>query len=198
MAKNIEMQYYNGSSYEVVYPKTNLANVTGTLPIANGGTGATTASAALTNLGALGFVRILTSADDLNNIVQPGIYVYYTDSIPANCPYQNAGVVEVIATNSTTGRLIQRVTRYGVSGQSSMRALDSGTWKDWVAYSMHGHAHAVTDITTGGNLGVRVNASPDITATLNALTLRNIYAKTTDMTAGSTALQTGAVCLIYE
>ena len=40
MAKNIEMQYYNGTSYEVCYPKANLTNnVTGILPLANGGTG---------------------------------------------------------------------------------------------------------------------------------------------------------------
>lgn len=52
MAKNIQMEYYNGSSYEEIYPKVLLTNVTGTLPIANGGTGATTASNALSNLGA--------------------------------------------------------------------------------------------------------------------------------------------------
>ena len=52
MAKNIQMEYYNGSSYEEIYPKVLLTNVTGTLPIANGGTGATTASKALSNLGA--------------------------------------------------------------------------------------------------------------------------------------------------
>ena len=35
---NIQMQYYNGSSYEVCYPQVNLANVTGVLPVENGGT----------------------------------------------------------------------------------------------------------------------------------------------------------------
>ena len=51
MAKNIEMQYFNGSSYEVCYPTVLLTNVTGTLPISNGGTGATSASAARIALG---------------------------------------------------------------------------------------------------------------------------------------------------
>ena len=27
MAKNIEMQYFNGSSYEIVYPKTDTTNI---------------------------------------------------------------------------------------------------------------------------------------------------------------------------
>ena len=41
MAKNIEMQYYNGSSYEICYPKANMTNVTGILSVDNGGTGTT-------------------------------------------------------------------------------------------------------------------------------------------------------------
>ena len=42
MAKNIEMQYYTGSAYEICYPKVLLTNVAGTLEVANGGTGKTT------------------------------------------------------------------------------------------------------------------------------------------------------------
>lgn len=78
--RNIEMNYYNGSSYEVLYPSANLNNsigsidissktsgnldinnrttgnlnissrTTGTLPINRGGTGGTTATSALYNL----------------------------------------------------------------------------------------------------------------------------------------------------
>ena len=39
MAKNIEMQYYNGSTYEIVYPTITLTNATGILSIDKGGTG---------------------------------------------------------------------------------------------------------------------------------------------------------------
>ena len=59
------------------------------------------------------------------------------------------------------------------------------------------HNHAPSEITSG-TFGARVNANADAMATLANLTLRNIYAKTTDMTAGSTELATGAICLIYE
>lgn len=39
---NIEMNRYNGSTYDTLYPKANMANITGILPIANGGTGSST------------------------------------------------------------------------------------------------------------------------------------------------------------
>lgn len=56
---NIEMNSYNGSSYDQLYPTVNLANVTGkltlsntteTLSISRGGTGATNANSAMYNL----------------------------------------------------------------------------------------------------------------------------------------------------
>ena len=60
MAKNIEMNYYNGSEYEVLYPYVNLTNstgnlnissrTTGTLPLNRGGTGGTSATSGLYNL----------------------------------------------------------------------------------------------------------------------------------------------------
>lgn len=78
-----------------------------------------------------------------------------------------------------------------LSSNISLTASDVGA-------SASNHKHSVTDITTGGTLGVRVNANANAMATLANLTLRNIYAKTTDMTAGSTELATGAICLIYE
>lgn len=39
-------------SYDIIYLQSDMSNVTGTLGITNGGTGATTASAALSNIGA--------------------------------------------------------------------------------------------------------------------------------------------------
>lgn len=67
---NIEMNYYNGSTYEVLYPYVNLSNsigsldinsrtsgnlnissrTTGTLPLSRGGTGGTSATSGLYNL----------------------------------------------------------------------------------------------------------------------------------------------------
>ena len=47
---NIQMEYFNGTNYDTLYPTTNLSNTTGTLPINNGGTGQTTAANALYSL----------------------------------------------------------------------------------------------------------------------------------------------------
>lgn len=57
MAKNIEMQVFNGSSYEAIYPvpashNHSASNITsGTLAVARGGTGQTTATPAVETKG---------------------------------------------------------------------------------------------------------------------------------------------------
>lgn len=50
---NVEMSYLNASgNYETIYPKVDLTNITGTLPVANGGTGTTSLNSLMTNMGA--------------------------------------------------------------------------------------------------------------------------------------------------
>lgn len=52
MAK-VEMTYLNSSgTYETIYPKVDLSNITGTLPVANGGTGTTSLDSLMTSMGA--------------------------------------------------------------------------------------------------------------------------------------------------
>ena len=52
MAK-VEMTYLNSSgAYETIYPKVDLSNITGTLPVANGGTGTTSLDSLMTTFGA--------------------------------------------------------------------------------------------------------------------------------------------------
>ena len=56
--RNIQMQYYNGSSYDILYPETSYSNLTGTMstsnlptiPVEKGGTGATNYGNAIYNL----------------------------------------------------------------------------------------------------------------------------------------------------
>lgn len=79
---------------------------------------------------------MLTAADDLNSITQNGIYWYLTDSVPAHAPYNNSSVVEVHGSSSDTTQKLQRVTRYGVVGQSAFRPLISASgWLEW-AYNI--------------------------------------------------------------
>lgn len=83
------------------------------------------------------FKRRLTGDDDLNNIVEPGVYYYYTTDTattnprPANAPFENAAIIEVVAANGTEARVIQRATRYGEAGISAFRALYGSAWGEW-------------------------------------------------------------------
>ena len=115
----------------------------GTFPIERGGTGATTSAEALSNLGAIGYQRQLTQKDNLDEITNIGTY-YYTDNVddngaggvPKNAPSQNPSIVEVVgSTTSDTKRIIQRVTRYGVSGTIFERSLSGKTWRPWRRYA---------------------------------------------------------------
>lgn len=81
------------------------------------------------------YVRQLTSADNMNNITSKGVYYYSTGNVPSNAPYQNAAIVEVFGTNNDTSATIQRVTRYGEGGHTSIRSLSGGTWMDWQEFA---------------------------------------------------------------
>lgn len=79
-----------------------------------------------------GYIRRLTAADDMNDIVQNGFYFYLSEDAPENAPYQKASVVEVYGSNSDTTQKIQRVTRYGAAGHTAFRPLlGSAGWLDW-------------------------------------------------------------------
>ena len=77
------------------------------------------------------FKRRLTNEDDFNTLLEPGMYYYWTNILPLNCPITNAGIVEVIATGESDNRAIQRITRYGMAGESIERAYYNGKWLEW-------------------------------------------------------------------
>ena len=79
-----------------------------------------------------GIQRRLTQEDNLNNVVEKGIYWYFTGEVPLNAPFQNASLVEVIGSASDVTQTIQRVTRYGLPGHCAFRPLlGSEGWLDW-------------------------------------------------------------------
>ena len=119
------------------------------LAIDKGGTSATTKEDALTNLG-VDFVYKggLTANNDLNAVKTNGIYFYDTGDVPSNCPFQNAGIVEVLGEpNNTATRKIQRVSRYG-STEVAFRGLSTSGWSEWVYINMN--ANKIVPITSGG------------------------------------------------
>lgn len=89
------------------------------------------------------FKRKLTASDDMDDIVEPGVYYYQTGvasdptTRPANCPFSNGSIVEVIATGDETQRVIQRGTRYGAAGCSKERVLsNTGAWLEWTTHPL--------------------------------------------------------------
>ena len=65
-------------------------------------------------------------------------------------------------------------------------------------YAPTSHNHKPEDINTEGSLGAKVMANATAVATVGNPQVRNIYAGTTDMTAGTTALASGAIYVVYE
>lgn len=62
--KNITMKQFNGTDYDTLYPKTTAAQITGTVPIASGGTNGTSAPSGVNNLVA-GLSQITPASKDL-------------------------------------------------------------------------------------------------------------------------------------
>jgi hypothetical protein len=92
------------------------------------------------DVGAIGYQRALTSADNLDTLFDNGIYQYNTGNAPSNAPYDNASIVEVFGSGSTSAQKIQRVTRYGLSGYTKIRVLTGGAWTDWAEYATTDYA----------------------------------------------------------
>ena len=86
------------------------------------------------------------------------------------------------------------VTSGGVYTALAGKADASHTHTEYAASS---HTHAASDIKAG-TLAGKVVANASAVATLTNAQVRNIQASTTDLTAGSSALATGQVYLVYE
>lgn len=71
-----------------------------------------------------------------------------------------------------------------------------------------GYVHGVTSAiqtqlnnklaTSGGTIGGQLTANATAVSTLGNAQMRNIYAGTADMTAGTTILTTGDIYVVYE
>ena len=110
--------------------------------------------------GSMCFKRKLDNTDDMNNIVENGVYFYQTDSIPLNAPFNNAAVVMVFGNKSTTSQKIQQAFQYGESGKSKFRSLYEGRaendgWQDWTEVAIA--TDGVVQIENGGTGGSTAN-----------------------------------------
>lgn len=102
----------------------------------------------------IGRMRLLTSADDCDNIKDDGVYWYSTSSVPANAPFENAAIIEVYGADNNSSQKIQRGTRYGAGGYSATRALYGNNWCEWYHYALT--TNGVIPVSMGGTGGKTV------------------------------------------
>ena len=124
----------------------------GALPIGRGGTGETTALAALTALGglsALDFGTILPTNGSLNTLVTPG--TYYSPSAARSAtitgaPVTDAGFRLFVLVGHNSGTFVQLAN---VNARVLIRSTaDGGTsWTAWAEFSLAGHGHAIGDVS---------------------------------------------------
>lgn len=84
--------------------------------------------------------------------------------------------------------------KYGTAAGTACQGNDSRLSN---ARTPTAHNQAASTITAG-TLAGQVVANASAVTTLGTAQVRNIYAGTSDMTAGSTSLTTGAIYLVYE
>lgn len=137
----------------------------------------TQAARALANIRGMGFRRLLTSADDMDDIKGAGVYYYTTADPPANAPFPNAAIIEAIETGEISTRIIHRATRYGTAGQKRERVLYSDVWSGWVDIFT---SESVIPIINGGTgaetaRGAEYNISKDMEELLTDMNDDTMY-----------------------
>ena len=143
------------------WDKLNLdLDVKNTLPIANGGTGSTTAAGALANLGGIGdrITTYATSSTNFDNITTSGVYSVYGSSSSSNHSPStsitgsnawnllviggNNGVIQIASPAGTSGGTVY----YRVGGGSSSTSFPT----TWQTLSNGGGGVSVADLSSQG------------------------------------------------
>nr|WP_314523126.1 tail fiber domain-containing protein [uncultured Rahnella sp.] len=160
--------------------------VTGILPIANGGTGASTAAQAAINLKVVPYNGAVTTAVDVNDYGITDAYVGYwqfstvAGYASANLPEASGGILEVIRGGDYGG--MQKYT--SVTGYVWIRTLTASwnaTTKPWGDWKPAGY-----------------QATKAYTADLNALTVANTYSCNAATLNTPTGITVGGWCFHYS
>lgn len=144
------------------------AGIRGTLGISQGGTGETTALAALTALGGLSakdYGTALASGDNLNTLLTPGTYYCNAPAIAASitgAPVTTAGFRLFIMVGHNTQTVVQ-IANVNTDLYIRSTANRGGAWTDWDQLSKVGHVHNASAITAGTLAAARLPAATSTT-----------------------------------
>lgn len=103
-----------------------------------------------------------------------------SDTINVMTGYSKASAAAAISTSDSLNTAVGKLEK-GLDGKAASS-----------------HNHSAADINSSSTLGAQVKANATSVQTLGTSQLRNIYAGTSDMTAGTTALTTGDIYVVYE
>ena len=181
---------------------TTITDLTGTLPISKGGTNATSASAALSNLGAVPTTRTINSKalssnitlnasdvgaapyevkyeEDFNNMKTPGLYtmVMCDNSPPGGISYSL-----FVNKSYDEGDFVQQIAIEESTYDVYMRYCNNISWSNWKLFSMGGHTHSTSDITSGilpiTKGGTGATTASDAISNLGGVKFSNIVQQT--------------------
>lgn len=143
----------------------------------------------------------LSSATDANTLISTGIYAGIFTNYPSGARdgqgtlvviNYKAGNDEATGTmGDTTGRWINQWFITPHTNDVYCRSCVHTIVSDWVKTNDGGAAATATYSSFANNASTLADTTSNVC-------LRDIYAGTTDMTAGTTALKTGAIYLVYE
>ena len=150
------------------------AGLSATVPVARGGTGATTAAAARTNLGLGPFgkaVVTISATSDLDSL-SDGVYAWASTSEPTNAPFGGGTLLQ-----NTRGSQITQFA-WSEAGAIAIRDKISGTWNDWSSGGVAKNEFGPYTISAGGAVSIEhgMGAAPyGIQYVLQCLTAENGY-----------------------
>lgn len=178
------------------------------LPITKGGTGATTAAAALSNLGGAPISHASTTTTYGSGTGSNYGHVKLSDSTSttsgasegtAATPTAVKAAYDLAASKEDAFSVLP-VSKGGTGATTEAAARTSlGITPSNIGAAASSHNHTTSDITSG-TLAIARGGTGQTTLTPAVTTkgVRQIYAGTSDMTAGTTSLTTGCVYFVYE
>ena len=168
LSSNITLNASDVGAAESTHEHSMSDITSGILPISKGGTNATSASSALSNLGGVPTTRTINSKalsnkitldasdvraasyevkyeEDFNNMKTPGLY---TMIVGDNRPTGDMCHSLFVNRSYDEDDFVQQIAIEESTYEVYMRYCSNTSWSNWKKFSMDGHSHAANDITS--------------------------------------------------